>query len=157
MLPFEPSSAKVQKAAWILLLIFSRWIPSIGHTLPFWFFNSWHEVGGLLKPLDDCSSSRFSVEVDDNLGCDIIWLFRCCNCSSCCNFAVFNFSFSASRSPNFLVHLSYLNIKFKKESIDKYYKYNFFIVTFSSSKTSTLLRIVSILVCILFNRSINFT
>ena len=90
ILPVEPSAGKVQKAAWILLFFFRKWIPSIGHILPFWSFNSWQEVGGLLNTVDECSSSRFVGE-RDNFGCEI-WLF--------------SFSFSASRSPKFLVHLS---------------------------------------------------
>jgi len=98
ILPGEPSVGKVQKAALILFFIFKRWIPSIGKTRPLRSFNSWQEVGGLLKTIDDCPSSCFGDAEREAIGCEI-WFF--------------NFVFSASRSANFLAHLSCLNKNYK--------------------------------------------
>ena len=94
ILPGEPSAGKVQNAALILFFTFNRWIPSIGSTMPLRSFNSWQEVGGLLKTIDDGPSSCVGDSEREAIGCEI---------------GFFNFLFSASRSANFPAHLSYSN------------------------------------------------
>lgn len=66
----------VQKATWIWPLFFSGRSPSIG-IKALLSFNSWHEVSGLDKALDDGLVASFEANLEGKRGSKLeIWPFK---------------------------------------------------------------------------------